>query len=103
MVEHLLEHGYKDPAASLCGAVLEQGLRRIATNRGFRVRERDDLSALNRKLASKGVYKRLVQKRLGVWTDVRNAADHGRFTEYSKEDVAEMRQGVSTFLADHLT
>lgn len=87
MVEHLLEHGYKDPAASLCGAVLEQGLRRIATNRGFRVRERDDLSALNQKLASKGVYTRLVQKRLGVWTDVRNAADHGRFTEYSKEDV----------------
>ena len=103
MVEHLLEHGYKDPAASLCGAVLEQGLRRIATNRDVRVRERDDLSALNQKLAGRGVYTRLLQKRLGVWTDVRNAADHGRFDEYSKEDVAEMHQGVSTFLADHLT
>ena len=103
MVEHLLERGYKDPAASLCGAVLERGLRQIATNRDVRVRERDDLSSLNQKLAGKGVYTRLLQKRLGVWTDVRNAADHGRFAEYSKEDVAEMHQGVSTFLANHLT
>lgn len=103
VVEHLLERGYKDPAASLCGAVLEQGLRQIATNRGVRIRERDDLSGLNQRLAAKGVYTRLLQKRLAVWTDIRNAADHGRFAEYLKEDVAEMHQGVSTFLADHLT
>ena len=28
MAGHLLEREYKDPAASLCGAVLEQGLRK---------------------------------------------------------------------------
>ena len=103
MAGHLLERGYKDPAASLCGAVLEEGLRRIATNRGINVRERDDLSALNQKLATKGVYTRLVQKRLTVWTDVRNAADHGKFSEYSKADVADMHKGMSSFLATHLT
>ena len=103
MVGHLLERGYKDPAASLCGAVLEEGLRRIATNRGIKVRERDDLSTLNQNLATKGVYTRLVQKRLTVWTDVRNAADHGKFSEYSKADVADMHKGVSSFLARHLT
>ena len=102
MVEHLLEHGYKDPAASLCGAVLEQGLRQIATNRNVKLRERDDLSTLNQKLAAKGVYTRLVQKRLVVWTDVRNAADHGNFSDYSKADVAEMHQGVSSFPAQYL-
>ena len=103
MVEHLLDHDYKDPAASLCGAVLEEGLRRIATNRGVNLRARDDLSALNQKLAAKGVYTRLVQRRLAVWTDVRNAAVHGKFTEYSKADVADMLTGVSSFLAQHLT
>ena len=103
MAGHLLEREYKDPAASLCGAVLEEGLRRIATNRGIKVRERDDLSALNQKLATKGVYTRLVQKQLTVWTDVRNAADHGKFSEYSKADVADMHTGVSSFLARHLT
>ena len=29
MAGHLLEREYKDPAASLCGAVLEEGLRRL--------------------------------------------------------------------------
>ena len=103
MAGHLVERGYKDPAASLCGAVLEQGLRRLATNSDVKVRERDDLSTLNQNLAAKGVYTRLVQKRLAVWTDVRNAADHGKFSEYSKADVADMHQGVSSFLAQHLT
>ena len=103
MAGHLLERGYEDPVASLCGAVLEEGLRRIATKRGIKVRERDDLSTLNQKLATKGVYTRLVQKRLTVWTDVRNAADHGKFSEYSKADVADMHTGVSSFLAQHLT
>ncbi|WP_428278128.1 hypothetical protein [Candidatus Palauibacter sp.] len=103
MAGHLLAREYKDAAASLCGAVLEEGLRRMATNRGVKVGARDDLSALNQKLAAKGVYTRLVQKRLAVWTDVRNAADHGRFSEYSKTDVTEMHTGVSSFLAQHLT
>ncbi|WP_420463375.1 hypothetical protein [Candidatus Palauibacter sp.] len=103
MAGHLLECEYKDPAASLCGAVLEEGLRRVATNRGVQVRERDDLSTLNQKLAAKSIYTRLVQKRLAVWTDVRNAADHGKFSEYSKADVADMHAGVSSFLARHLT
>ena len=103
MANHLLECDYKDPAASLCGAVLEQGLRRIATNRGVKVREKDDLSALSQKLAATDVYNRLVQKRLAVWTDVRNAADHGRFSDYSMSDVREMHAGISSFLAQHLT
>lgn len=103
MADHLLDRDYKDPAASLCGAVLEQGLRRIATNRGVKVREKDDLSTLNQKLAAKDVYTRLVQKRLEVWTGVRNAADHGRFSDYSMSDVREMHAGVSSFLAQHLT
>lgn len=103
MAGHLVDSGYKDPAASLCGAVLERGLRQLATNKGVKVRERDDLNALNQKLAAKGVYTRLVQKQLAVWTDIRNAADHGKFSDYSKTEVADMHQGVSSFLAQHLT
>ena len=34
MAQHLLDTDYKDPAASLTGAVLEDGLRRIATAKG---------------------------------------------------------------------
>ena len=103
MARHLVDRGYKDPAASLCGAVLEEGLRRIAVNRGVKVRGGDGLNSLNQKLATAGVYTRLIQKRLAVWTDVRNAADHGKFSECSKEDVTDMHKGVSSFLAQHLT
>jgi len=102
MGEHLLGAGYKDPAASLAGAVLENGLRQIATQHGVKARPRDDLSALNSKLAQKSVYNRLTQKKLQVWTDIRNHADHGEFDVYSESDVREMLAGVTDFLGTHL-
>jgi len=102
MAEHLLETGYYHPAASLAGAVFENGLRQIAAAHTVKVSGGDDLSSLNNKLASKGVYNRLVQKRLQVWVGVRNHADHGEFDEYSEDDVREMVRGVREFLAAHI-
>ena len=100
--EHLLESGYKAPAASLAGAVLENGLRSIAHRNGIQVREKEDLSTLNKKLADKEVYNRLVQRKAQVWTDVRNLADHGKFDEFSEKDVRNLIEGAQSFLADHL-
>jgi hypothetical protein len=102
MAEHLIENGYLIPAASLCGAVLENGLRRIATGVGLAVRARDDLSSLNQKCARKRVYTTLVQKQVQVWIDVRNKADHGEFSEVKEHDVRDVHAGVSRFLADYL-
>lgn len=102
MAEHLFENGFKDPAASLVGAVLEDGLRTISTTRGLKLKSREDLSSLNQKLAAANVYTRLTQKKIQVWTDVRNNADHGKFEEYSPDDVLDMIRGVQTFLAEHL-
>jgi hypothetical protein len=102
MASHLLETGYKDPAASLAGAVLEDGLRRLCHKKHVTVRPRDDLSALNSKLAAANIYNRLVQKKLQVWTDVRNQADHGAFGEYTEQDVTDMVRGVNDFLSSHL-
>lgn len=102
MAEHLHEVGYKDPAASLAGAVLEDGLRKIATNKNVKLKAREDISSLNRKIADSGVYNRLVQKKVQVWADIRNSADHGHFNEYTTEDAADMISGVERFLADYL-
>ncbi len=102
MAEHLHEAGYKDPAASLAGAVLEDGLRKIATANGVKLKAREDLNSLNRKIADKGVYNRLVQKKIQVWTDVRNHADHGAFDEYSSDDVSDVIRGVERFLSNYL-
>ena len=99
---HLLESGYKAPAASLAGAVLENGLRSIASRNGVQVKNRDDLSSLNQKLASKAIYNRLVQKKVAVWTDVRNAADHGQFDQFDNDDVDGLIKGAQSLLADLL-
>lgn len=102
MAEYLLEQGYKDPAASLIGAVLEDGLRKIAANSGVTIKRRQDISSLNGKLADAKVYNRLIQKRVQVWNDVRNHADHGEFSEYTAELVTETLAAVRDFLAQYV-
>ena len=101
MGEHLLDAGYKDPAASLAGAVLENGLGRIAAEKGIKVRTREDLSSLNAKLAQANVYNQLTHKKVQVWTDVRNYADHGAFDQYSQADVRDMLKGITDLLGAH--
>jgi len=103
MAHHLLDAEYVYPAASLLGAVLENGLRQIASVNGVTVKASDDLSALDTKLADADVYSRLVQKRVRVWMDVRNHADHGEFEKVTGSDVREMFEGVSNLLSSHLT
>jgi hypothetical protein len=102
MAEHLLDAGYKDPAGSLIGAVLEDGLRKICNKYGVQVKTSDDISSLNAKLASQGVYNRLVQKQIQAWKAIRDSADHGKFKEYEQEDVIAMLSGVQRFLTENL-
>lgn len=98
MADHLLANGYKDPSASLIGAVLERGLRDLARKNALSIRKRDDLSALNSKLAQAGVYSRLAQQNIQVWATIRNYADHGQFDQYDKQGVSAMLAGVRSFL-----
>jgi hypothetical protein len=102
MADYLVEQGYKDPAASLIGAILEDGLRKIASNRGIVLKSREDVSSLNKKLADAEIYNRTTQKRVQVWNDIRNNADHGNFSEYTLDLVKEMISSVRDFLAVYL-
>ena len=102
MAEHLLSMGYHSPAASLSGAVLEDGLRRLCVRRAIRVNTDDDISVLNGRLASKGAYSTLVRKQVEVWATTRNTADHKDFAHLKPADVASMLPGVRRFLAEQL-
>ena len=102
MAQYLLEQGYKDPAASLAGAVLEDGLRRIARSHTITVKSKEDISSLNKKLADGQVYNRLVQRQVEVWNELRNNADHGHFAEYDPQQVKDMLTGIRSFLTQHL-
>ncbi|HXM17887.1 MAG TPA: hypothetical protein VN934_03655 [Candidatus Tumulicola sp.] len=102
MASHLLDNGYKDAAASLIGAVLENGLRRVAVNNAIKVSSRDDLSALNNKCATNNVYTRSEQQQVQSWATLRNDADHGHFSKYLLEDVKRMLTDVRRILATYL-
>lgn len=102
MAGYLLEGGYFHAAASLTGAVAEDGLRRIARNEGVPVKPRDDMNALSSRLRERGVFTPLVAKRVTLWAEVRNHADHGEFDLVQKADVEEMYKGVTAFLAERL-
>jgi len=82
MGEHLLDQGYKDPAAVVSGSVLEQHLRKlcdrakIPTQLNSKPKKAD---LLNSELAAKKVYEKLDQKSVTAWLDLRNDAAHGHY------------------------
>ena len=105
MAQHLLNEGYKDPAAVMAGIALEERLRQLcqkhgipteATKQGRPHSKRTD--ALNADLAKKKVYNQLDQKNVTAWLDLRNKAAHGKYQEYTKEQVALMLQSLSDFM-----
>lgn len=97
MAGYLLKEGYKDPAAVLAGGVLEEQLRKLCQANGISVTKGTlpkKADGLNAELASANVYSKLDQKSITAWLDLRNKAAHGRYDEYSKEQVALLVQGV---------
>ena len=105
MANHLLKEGYKDPAAVMIGSVLEEHLRQLCgkngiptehTKTGKPVSKKADL--LNAELAGAGVYNKLDQKNVTAWLDLRNKAAHGKYGEYSQQQVEFMLQTVTEFM-----
>lgn len=101
MAEHLLDQGYKDPAAVVIGSVLEQHLKRLCD----RVKIPTDLNGkpkkadlLNSELAAKKVYEKLDQKSVTAWLGLRNDAAHGDYDKYAAEQVKLLLLGVRDFL-----
>ena len=106
MAEHLHREKYKDAAAVLLGAVLEDSLRKIADGSGVNILNSKGkpltIDPLNAALAKKGVYTPLVQKQITSWANLRNDAAHGHFDRYDSAQVQQMLLFVQKFCADHL-
>ncbi len=106
MAEHLLSEGYKDPSATLIGGVLEEHLRKLCDKNGIDIEflnasgdsRPKKADTLNADLAKAGVYSSLDQKSITAWLDLRNKAAHGRYSEFSKEQVELLLQSVRDFL-----
>lgn len=99
--EALIRAGYFQPAAVVCGAVLEDALRGMCVSSGIVLPDRPKLDAMNSELARAGIYSKLVQKRINALADLRNKAAHGLWNEFVSEDVEDMVAQVRRFMADY--
>ena len=107
-VEGLLCEGRYVPAAVLCGAILEDALRRLyerqsplleTANENGRTK---NLNSLIQDLQKANAFNKLKADQLRSWAKVRNYAAHGEFSEFNRDDVELMVKGVKNFLADYL-
>jgi len=106
MAQHLCEAAYKDAAAVIAGSTLESQLRGLCAKAGIPVEiPKADSSvapkkaeAMNSDLVSAGAYSKLDQKSITAWLDLRNKAAHGKYAEYTQEQVSLMVSGVRDFI-----
>jgi hypothetical protein len=92
------------PAAVLSGAVLEKCLRSMCEqlsppepttlNNGKPL----TLNPLIDALRKRGAFNELMAKHLRAWADIRNSAAHGRFEEFTTDQVKAMVRGIELFL-----
>lgn len=105
MAEHLQDSGYKDPAAVMIGSVLEEHLRQLCVKHSIEIAEEKDgkplpkkADRLNGDLAKSGVYTKLDQKQITAWLDLRNNAAHGKYDQYTDDQVSQFLTGVIEFM-----
>lgn len=105
MAQHLLDEGYKDPAAVVAGAALELHLRQLCVKHGIETEVSSSkgprakkAERMNQDLAKEGVLGKGDKKSVTAWLDIRNNAAHGNFDEYSAEQVKVMIMGVREFI-----
>jgi hypothetical protein len=106
MAEYLLTEGYKDPAAVMAGSVLEEHIRQLCKKNSIPIESIKDgkpvpkkADLINSQLASANIYNKLDQKSITSWLDLRNKAAHGQYSEYTKEQVVFMLQGIINFIS----
>ena len=102
MAEYLLQQGYKDPAAVITGSVLEAHLRKLCDKHQIPVLKADGTNkkaeSLNTELTPAQAYNMLDQKSVTAWLDLRNKAAHGKYGEYTKDQVASTLENVRNFI-----
>jgi len=97
--EVLLEHDYKDAAAVIIRAVLEDGLRRVCLSKGIVVKDRTGVDDLAQALTKQNVLTAVQKKEIDAKREIGNTAAHGRFSEFTKQDVFAFHEFVQRLLA----
>jgi hypothetical protein len=101
MADHLHANGYCIAAASIAGAVLEDGLRRLHVKHIGPWEGDSSIAKLNDGLRKAGVYAQAMWRQIQAWGDIRNDGDHGHFDKVDAGQVKLMVSGVRDFIARH--
>jgi hypothetical protein len=102
MATYLHKEGFKDAAAVVTGSTLEAHLRNLCRRHSVLI-ERNakpkKADQLNADLTGAKAYSLGDQKAVTAWLDLRNNAAHGKYEEYTKQQVELMVSGVRDFIA----
>ncbi len=101
MARHLLENGYKDPAAVMAAGVFEQHLRQLAQKYNVPVAQDEkprNAQALNEDLTKAGAYQGDTQKEVTAKLALRKQAAHGEWDKYEPPQVALFIDWVAFFV-----
>lgn len=105
MAQHLLDQGYKDPAAVVAGSALEEHLRQMCLRAGIDLlaapAQPKKADVLNADLAKAGTCSKLEQKDVTAWLGLRNSAAHGKYSDYDAGRVGLMIAGIREFISRH--
>jgi hypothetical protein len=97
--EVLLENDYKDAAAVIIRAVLEDGLRRVCLSKCIEVKPRWGVDDLATQLTKHNVLTAVQKGEIDGKRALGNSAAHARFHEYTKADVVAFHEFVQRLLA----
>ncbi len=101
MARHLLDNGYKDPAAVMTAGVFEQHLRQLAQKYNVPVAQGEkprNAQALNEDLTKAGAYQSDTQKEVTAKLALRKQAAHGEWDKYESPQVALFIDWVAFFV-----
>jgi len=105
MGNYYLNEGHKDAAAVILGGVLEEHLRKLCQKNGIDITydngksetKMKKTSILNQDLVKNAVYNEGQKKQVDAWLFIRNSAAHGKYSEYTKDQVQNMLDGLRIF------
>ena len=98
----LLQAKYKDATAIYCRVILETSAKKLCDNNKLSYRKKEKLSSIIDKLRKKGFLSLPEWRQIQAWTDIGNSAAHGKFDDYSEEDVKNMLNGIDSFIETKL-
>lgn len=94
----LLQAKYKDAAAIYCRVILETSLKKLCDKNKITYRKKEKLSTISEKLRKKGHLNIYEWRQIQAWADIGNSAAHGKFSDYTEDDVKNMLNGIENFL-----